>query len=80
MDEIIEFARAEAKARDHPTGVQRLLRAGDDASLDQVEHALGDDIGMDAEITAPLEMFQRFIGDAAEVDLERGAVPMISAT
>jgi hypothetical protein len=29
---------------------------------------------MDAEITAPLEMFQRFIGDAAEVDLQRGAV------
>ena len=74
VDEIIEFARAEAKARDHPTGVQRLLRAGDDASLDQVEHALGDNIGMDAEITAPLEMFQSFIRDAAEVDLQRGAV------
>src|SRR6202042_2700560 len=45
-----------------------------DASLDQLEHAVGDDIGMDAKIAAMLEMFQRLVGDTAEVDLKRGPV------
>src|SRR4029077_11871910 len=74
VDEIIEFPRAKAKARDHPTTVERRTRAGDDASLDQLEHAIGNDIGMDAEIAALLEMLQCLVGYAAEVDLQRGAV------
>jgi hypothetical protein len=40
----------------------------------KVDEAVGDDVAVNAEVAAVLQVPQRLVGDAAEPDLQRGAV------
>ena len=74
VDEFVEPARADAEARDDLAGMQRLVTPGDHALLDEIEHGIGDDVRVNAEVAAMSQMPQRLVGDAPEIDVQRGAV------
>ena len=48
--------------------------AGDDARGDEVDDGLRDDVGVDREVAAVDEVGEHLVRDAADADLERGAV------
>src|SRR5262245_21861370 len=72
--EVVEPPRPQTVAGDDTTAMARLAVTRHRAGLDQVQNAIGDDVAMDAEVAPIPEMAQRFIGDAAQPDLERRAV------
>ena len=74
MEEFVEPARADAEARDDLAGMQRLLTPGDHALLDEIEHGIGDDVRVNAEIAAIVQMPQRLVGNAPEIDMQCRAV------
>ena len=65
-DQVVQPPRADRPARHHP--------AGDDARGDEVDDGLRDDVGVDREVAAVDEVGEHLIRDAADADLERGAV------
>ena len=74
VEKIVEPARADGEARDDLAGMQRLVAPGDDALLDEIENGVGDQVGVNAEIAAMVEMLQRLVRNAPEIDMQRGAV------
>ena len=65
-DQVVQPPRAHRPARHHP--------AGDDARGDEVDDGLRDDVGVDREVAAVDEVGEHLVRDAADADLERGAV------
>ena len=74
VDEVVEPPRPQAVAGDDSVAVVRLAAAGHHAGLDEIDDAIGDDVAVDAEVAAVLEVPQRLVGNAAEPDLQRRAV------
>ena len=74
VDVVVELARAEAEAGHDLAAVQRLARAGDDAGLDQVNDAVGEHLGVDAEVFLVLQERQQRLRNAPDAQLDRGAV------
>src|SRR5687767_12101379 len=74
VHEVIKPARAEDEARDELAGVDALLRAVDDAPFDEAHHAVGEHLGVDAEVAVRVERAQHSVGDGADAHLERRAV------
>ena len=52
----------------------RLVAIRHHACLDKVYNAVGDDVAVNAKVAAVLQVPHRLVGDAAEPDLQRGAV------
>src|SRR5215467_409858 len=72
--EVIEPPSPKAVASDDTVAMTRLAATGHDARLDQVHNSIGDDIAMDTEIAAILQITQRLIWNAPQSDLQRRAV------
>ena len=72
--EVVEPPRSQAVAGDDLVAVARLAAIRHHACLDKVDDAVGDDVAVDAEVAAVLQVPQRLVGDAAKPDLQRGAV------
>ena len=71
---IVELLRAEAEAGDDFAAVNRLAVAGDGAALDQVDDAVGDHLGVDAEVFLVLQKADHRLRDAADAELNGRAV------
>ena len=65
-DQVVQPPRAHRPARHHP--------AGENARGDEVDDGLRDDVGVDREVAAVDEVGEHLVRDAADADLERGAV------
>jgi hypothetical protein len=74
MDEFVEPARANAEARDDLARMQRLVTSSDHALLDEIEHGIGDDVRVNAEVLAVMQVLQRLVGNAPKIDVQRRAV------
>ena len=74
VHEVVEPPRSQAVAGDDPVAMVRLAATRHDAGLDQIDNAVGDDVAVDAEVAAVLEMAQRLVRHAPEPDLQRRAV------
>ena len=74
IHEVVEPPRPQAVAGDDPVAVERLAAAGHDAGLHQIDHAVGDDVAVDAEVAAVLEVAQGLVRHAPEPDLQRRAI------
>ena len=76
VDHVVEAARAEREGEDDLAGVERLARAGDEAGVEQVDQAVDQHLGVDAEV--PDAAFRQQGADrvrhAADADLQAGAV------
>jgi hypothetical protein len=60
-DAVVQPPGAEAIAGDDATPVHALRAVVDDAGVDQVEHGVGDQIGVDAEVAPPVQEAQRLV-------------------
>ncbi|OPZ59249.1 MAG: hypothetical protein BWY87_01098 [Deltaproteobacteria bacterium ADurb.Bin510] len=74
VDIVVEPAAAHAETGDHLAGVDLLLAVGDDAGLDQVDDAVRDDLGMDAQVAFVEQVWKDRAGNAADTGLDRGLV------
>ena len=54
--------------------VQALAGVGDDALVVEVDHALAEHLGVDAEVVLFVQEQQHGVGDAADAELQAGAV------
>ena len=54
--------------------VELLGHAGDHAPLDQVGDAVGDQLGVHAEVAVVAQLLEDGVGDPADADLQRGPV------
>jgi hypothetical protein len=57
----------------------RLAAIRHHACLDKVDDAVGDDVAVNAEVAAVLQVPQRLVGDAAEPDLQVEPSSMMAA-
>jgi hypothetical protein len=71
---FVERRLAEGDREDVPAPVRALAPSGHHAFLDQVLHAGGEQLGVDAEVLAVGEAGGDGVGDAADPELERRAV------
>src|SRR5262245_14907033 len=74
VDEVVEPARTHAVAGDDSIAVARLIAAGYHASLHEIQDTIGNDVAVDTEIAAILQVPQRLVGNTAEPDLQCRAV------
>ena len=74
VDVVVEPLGAHAEAGDDLAAVERLAAAGDHARLDQVDDAVGDHLGVDAQVLLVLEELQHRLRDAADAELDGRAV------
>jgi hypothetical protein len=61
---VVETAAAEAEAGHHLVAVDRLLAAGRDPGLDQVDHRVREHLGVDAEVLLSLQVLDDRLRDA----------------
>ena len=66
--------RAEHEAGHGLAAMQGLARAVDDAGFHQRDHAIGAHFAVDAQILAVVESFEHGIGNAADAELQGGAI------
>ena len=74
VDEIIDTLRAEGKRRDGLAAVDLLFAVVDRAALDQLDHGVGEHLGVDAEVVLALERHAGRIRDRADAELQARAV------
>ena len=74
VDVSVHILRADGEGRDADAGMDFLERIVDDALLDQADHAVGHRLGVEAEVLVVLDPVEDGVGDAADADLEAGAV------
>ena len=74
VDQPVEAFAADAEAGDDLALMDGLAPSGDHALLHQRHDRIGDHVGVDAEVAPVLEVPHRLAGNAAEADLQRGAV------
>ena len=64
--EIEQAPRANDKAGDDLATIQRLACPGDDPALDQIKHAIGEHLRVDAQVTPVGKRREHRIGDRAD--------------
>ena len=74
VDEVVQAARAHEEVRHHLVAVQGLAGVGDDALVVEVDDALAEHLGVDAEVVLLVQEQQHRVGDAADAELQAGAV------
>ena len=74
VDEVVEPPRAADEARHDPARADRLAAVGDHAGLDERDDAVGEHLGVDAEVAVAAEPGEDGVGDAADAELQAGAV------
>jgi hypothetical protein len=74
VDPLIEVAASHEERRDRLAGEQRLLPPGDHALLHEVHHAVGEHLGMHAEVAVVGQRSQHRVGDLPDAELECGSV------
>ena len=74
VDVAVHLLRADGEGRDADAGMDLLEGIVDDALLDQADHAVGHGLGVEAEVLMVLDAVEDRVGDAADADLEAGAV------
>ena len=62
------------KASDDFSRMERFPCIGEHTGLYQVDHAIGKQLGMDAEILLLVEVFENCVGDSANAHLHRGTI------
>jgi hypothetical protein len=70
VDKIVELPRSQAVAGYDPVAVECLAPARHNTGFHQAHEAVGDDVAMNAEVTAVIEILQGFVWDAAQADLQ----------
>lgn len=51
LEPVVEASGAQAEGGDHPVASHLLLHSGDHTLLDQIDHAIVKQFGMDAQVT-----------------------------
>lgn len=74
VDRVVQVTAAHRKAGDDLAAVLRLRAPGQHALLDQGQQRVGDDVGVHAQVAAVADVLKRLVRDAAQADLQRGAV------
>ena len=74
VDELVKPPRAQPEAHDDLVRMQRLSRPRNHAALDERNQAVGDNLAVDAEILAIVQIAQNRVRNPANADLERVAV------
>ena len=74
VHEVVEALGADDEARDDASGVDALAPVGDDARLDQIDDAVREHLGVDAEVVLVVEAAQHGVRDCADAHLQRRAV------
>ena len=69
MGELIEAPGADQSACDRGASINGLERIGDDTSLDQIDHAVADHSGVNAQVTAIVQQAQDRVRNRADPDL-----------
>ena len=59
------------KTGDHLAAIAGLAGPGNDSPLDEVDHPIGEHLGMDAQVTPIGQRLQRGIGNGADAQLQR---------
>ncbi len=72
--EVQQTSRAHDKARHNPPWVALLARAGDDAALDEIEHTIGEHLGMHAQVAPVSERLERRVRNRADAELQGRAI------
>ena len=66
---FIEPARTDTEAGDDLAGMQSLMAPGDHALFDEIEYGVGDDVRVNAEVSAVMQVLQSLIGNTPEIDV-----------
>ena len=74
VQEVEQLLAAGGEAADDLALVQRLVLAGDHALSDQPHDAVGEHLGVDAQVVAVGQRGQHRVGDPADAELQRVAV------
>lgn len=74
IDEIVQFLGAKKEASHNFAGVECFLTAGNDTRFDEVDNAIGEEFGMNADMFVIGEGLEDGIGDRADTHLEGGAI------
>ena len=74
VEEAVEAVGSEGEGADGLGAVEVLADAGDDARFDEVDDAVGEQLGVDAEIVVIAQRVEDGVGDGTDADLDRGAI------
>ncbi len=74
VDEVVQAPRAHEERGHHLAGVEALAGVGDDALVVEVDDALAEHLGVDAEVVLLVQEHEDGVGDAADAELQAGAV------
>ena len=74
VEELEQLMCAGGETADDLAAVQRLVLAGDHAEPGELHHAVGEHLGVDAEIVLVRQHGEDGVGDIADAELERGAI------
>ena len=74
VDQVIQTPRPHGETGDDLAGLLGLAPPGQDAVFEQRNDRVGNHIRMNADVLAIRQVFEGFIGDAPQPDLQRGAV------
>jgi hypothetical protein len=74
VHDVVEPPRPQAVAGDDPVAMAGLAATGHHAGLHEVHDRIGNDVAVDAEVTAVGQMAQRLVGHPTEPDLQRRAI------
>jgi hypothetical protein len=70
VQQVVEPLRTEHERGHDLVRADRLVRAGDDAALDEVHDAVGQQFGVDAEVAPIVQCAHQRVGDPADADLQ----------
>jgi hypothetical protein len=71
---VVNLLRAEAEAGHDFAAINRLAVSGDGAAFDEFDDVVGDHFGVDAEVFLVLEEAEQRLRNAADAELDGGAV------
>jgi hypothetical protein len=74
VEELVQTLGPERERPDHLGPVEALLHAVDHARLDEVDHAVGHEFGVDAEVLVVRQRRHDRVGDCTDAGLDRRAV------
>ena len=73
-DEVVEPLRAEREGRDDLAGALGLAHPGDRTAFDQVDHRIGEELGVDAEVAVSVQLAEDRRRCRSDPRLDRGAL------
>ena len=74
MQEFIEPVRTDTEAGDDLAGMQSLMAPGDHTFFDEILDWVGDDVRVNAKVSAVMQVLQSLIGNTPEIDVQRRAI------